>query len=144
VSRFIKELFMRAMVLLLLVACASSSRAVPNAPPAIPEPRVVAAPALNPIGEFEFSTMTPDGTPIRGTISISGNPGAYTGSIDAADQGKFPIKSVVVSSQTMTINAEHPQGPLDVRLAFVGDDFTGSWQLGTDTGEMAGKRKRNQ
>jgi hypothetical protein len=135
---------MRAMILLLLAACASSSRAVPDAAPTIPEPRIVTAPALNPTGELEFSTMTPDGTPVRGVISIKGTPGAYTGSIDAGDHGNFPIKNVVVSGQTMTINAEHPQGALDVRLTFVGDDFTGSWQLGTDTGEMAGKRKRSQ
>jgi hypothetical protein len=134
---------MRVIVLLLLAACASSSReAVPAAPPAIPETRVATAPALNPVGDFEFSTMTPDGTPVRGIISITGSPGAYTGSIDAADQGRFPIKDVVVSGQTVTINAEHPQGALDVRLTFVADDFTGSWQLGTDTGEMTGKRKR--
>lgn len=135
---------MRALVLLLLAACASSPRqGVPDAPPAIPEQRIVTSPSLNPVGEFEFSTMTPDGTPIRGTISISGTPGAYTGSIDTADhRGIFPIKAVVVSGQTMTINAEHPEGPLDARLTFVADDFTGSWQLGTDTGEMAGKRKR--
>ena len=133
---------MRAIILLLLAACASSSReGVPAAPPAIPETRVATVAVLNPVGDFEFSTMTPDGTPIRGTIFISGTPGAYTGAIDAAEQGKFPIKNVVVAGQTVTINAEHPQGPLDVRLTFVADDFTGSWQLGTDTGEIAGKRR---
>jgi hypothetical protein len=105
---------MRAMVLLLLAACASSPRqGLPDTPPPIPNQRIVTAPVLNPVGQFEFSTMTPEGTPIRGTISISGAPGAYTGSID-------------------------------VRLTFVADDFTGSWQLGTDTGEMAGKRKPSQ
>lgn len=134
---------MRAMVLLLFAACASSSRAVPEAPPSIPETRVAAAPVLNPVGDFEFSTMTPDGTPVNGTISIKGSPGAYTGSVDAAAQGIFPIKTVVVSGQTLTINAEHPQGPIDLRLTFVADDFTGSWQLGTDTGEMTGRRKRS-
>jgi hypothetical protein len=135
---------MRALALLVLAACASSPReAVPAAPPPIPEPRAAAAaPVLNPVGEFEFSSATPDGTPASGTITISGNPGAYTGSIEAGAHGIFPIKSVVVSGQTLTINAEHPQGPLDVRLTFVADDFTGSWQLGTDTGEMVGKRKR--
>jgi hypothetical protein len=133
---------MRAIVLLLLAACASSPRvAVPDAPPAIPETRVVTTPALNPVGDFEYSTATPDGTPVSGIIAISGVPGAYTGSIDAAALGKFPIKNVVVSGQTMTINAEHPDGPLDLRLTFIADDFTGSWQLGTDTGEIVGKRK---
>ena len=87
-------------------------------------------------------TATPDGTPLSGVITISGTPGAYTGSIDAGDLGNFPIKGVTVSDQTMTINAEHPEGPLAVRLTFVADAFTGSWQLGTDTGEMVGKRKR--
>jgi hypothetical protein len=134
---------MRVMVLLLLAGCASSPREpVPDAPPAIPEPRIVAAPVLDPVGDFEFSTMTPDGTPVSGTISIKGTPGAYSGSIDAGAHGNFPIKTVVVSGQTVAINAEHPQGPLDLRLTFVADDFTGSWQLGTDTGEMVGKRKR--
>lgn len=133
---------MRAIVLL-LAACASSSReAVPAAPPAISETRVVAAPVLNPVGDFEYSTMTPDGTPVSGIISISGTPGGYTGSVDAGALGTFPIKTVVVTGQTMTINAEHPQGPLDLRLTFGADDFTGSWQLGTDTGEIVGKRKR--
>jgi hypothetical protein len=143
VSRFTKELFMRSIVLLLLAACASSPReAVPAAPPAIPETRVVTAPVLNPVGDFEYATMTPDGTPVTGIVSISGTPGAYTGSVDAGALGNFPIKNVVVTGQTMTVNAEHPQGPLDLRLAFVADAFTGSWQLGTDTGEIVGKRKR--
>jgi hypothetical protein len=133
---------MRALALLVLAACASSPReAVPSAPPQIPEPRAASAPVLNPVGEFEFSTATPDGTPATGTITITGSPGAYTGAINAGAHGVFPIKSAVVSGQTLTINAEHPQGPLDVRLTFVADDFTGSWQLGTDTGEMVGKRK---
>ena len=132
---------MRVMVLLLLAACASSSRAVPEAPPPIPETRVVTAPVLNPAGDFEFSTMTPDGTPVTGTVSIKGTPGSYAGAIDAGALGIFPIKNVVVTGQTVTINAEHPEGPLDLRLTFVANDFTGSWQLGTDTGEIVGKRK---
>jgi hypothetical protein len=94
------------------------------------------------VGDFEYSTMTPDGTPVSGIISISGTPGAYTGSLDAGAHGTFPIRNVVVTGPTMTITAEHPQGPLDVRLTFGADDFTGSWQLGTDTGEIVGKRKR--
>jgi hypothetical protein len=134
---------MRVLVLFLLAACASSSReAVPASAPPMPEPRVAPAPVLNPVGDFEFATTTPDGTTVQGLISIRGTAGAYTGSIDAGAQGAFPIKGVVVSGQTVTINAEHPQGPLDLRLTFVADDFTGSWQLGTDGGELTGKRKR--
>lgn len=134
---------MRALVLFLLAACASSSReAVPASPPPTAEPRVAPAPVLDPVGDFEFATMTPDGTTVNGAISIRGTAGAYTGSIDAGAQGNFPIKSVVVSGQTVTINAEHPQGPLDLRLTFVADSFTGSWQLGTDGGELTGKRRR--
>lgn len=134
---------MRAIVLLpLLVACASSPReAVPNAPPAIPETRVVSAPVLNPVGVLEWSSALPDGTPLKGTVTISGSPGAYTGSIDAGEVGIFPIKNVVVIDQTVVINADHPDGPLDLRLTFVGNDFNGSWQLGADTGQMVGKRK---
>ena len=134
---------MRILVLFLLAACASSSReAVPASPPPTPASRVVPAPVLDPVGDFDFATVTPDGTTVQGIITIRGTTGAYTGSIDAGAQGAFPIKSVAVSGQIVTINAEHPQGPLDLRLTFVADDFKGSWQLGTDGGELTGKRKR--
>lgn len=134
---------MRAIVLLLLAACASSPRGtVPDTPPAIPETRVVTAPVLNPVGDFAYSTALPDGTPVTGVVSIRGTPDAYTGTVDAGALGAFPIKSVVVTDQTMTINAQHPDGPLDLRLAFVADDFTGSWHLGEDSGEIVGKRNR--
>jgi hypothetical protein len=134
---------MRALVLLLLAACASSPRqSVPEAAPAIPETRVTPTPAVNPAGEFEFSSALPDGTPIKGAITISGTPGAYTGSINVGEQGTFPITNVVATGQTMVINATHPEGPLEVRLTFVTNDFNGSWRLGDQTGEMVGKRVR--
>jgi hypothetical protein len=134
---------MRVLIALLLAACASSPRAsVPAAPPAIPETRVTPAPAVNPVGEFEWSSALPDGTPIKGTMVISGSPGAYTGSVNAGEHGVFPIKNVVVTGQAMVINADHPDGPLDIRLSFVANDFNGSWHLGTETGEMVGKRLR--
>jgi hypothetical protein len=132
---------MRAIVLLLLAACASSPReAIPPAPPPIPEPRVSATAPVNPIGEFEYATATPDGVPLKGTFAITGRAGAYTGSINAGEFGVFPITDVTVNGQGVVIRAQHPEGPLDLRLTFVGDAFTGSWQLGTDIGEMAGKR----
>jgi hypothetical protein len=133
---------MRAIVLLLLAACASSPRAtVPAAPPPIPETRVTPTPAVNPVGELEWASALPDGTPIKGTIIISGSPGAYTGSVTAEGLGVFPIKNVVVTGQTMVINADHPDGPLDIRLTFGGSDFLGSWHIGDSTGQMTGKRR---
>jgi hypothetical protein len=132
---------MRAFTLLLLAACASSPReAVPPAPPPIPETRVTPTPAVDPVGEFEWSSALPDGTPIKGTMTISGLTGAYTGAINAGEHGIFPIKGVVATGQTIVINAEHPEGALEVRLTFVANDFNGSWRLGDQTGEMVGKR----
>jgi hypothetical protein len=133
---------MRALVLLVLAGCASSPRGVPENPPQIPEPAMqVVTASVDPVGEFEYSTMTPDG-PLTGAITIRGTPGNYTGTIDGGIMGMFPVKGVTVSGQTMTIASEHPEGPLEVRLTFVGDEFTGSWHLGTESGEIAGKRKR--
>ena len=132
---------MRAIALLLLAACASSPRStVPEAPPAIPEARVTPTPAVNPVGDFEWASALPDGTPIKGTITISGSPDAYSGAINATDLGIFPIKSVGVSEQSIVINADHPDGPLTIRLNFTGDTFKGAWLLGTESGEMVGKR----
>lgn len=71
---------MRAVVLLLLAACASSPRqAVPEAPPAIPEARLTPTPAVNPVGEFEWSSALPGGAPIKGTIAIGGTTGEMAG-----------------------------------------------------------------
>lgn len=134
---------MRAVILLALAACASSPReSIPERPPQIPEPvtQAVAA-AVDPVGEFQYSTMTPDG-PVSGVMTIRGTPGHYTGSIDAGTLGVFPVKGVTVSGQAMTIASEHPEGPLELRLTFVGDEFTGSWHLGTESGEIAGRRER--
>lgn len=134
---------MRAIVLLLLTACATSPRqSVPEAPPSIPETRVTATPAVNPVGEFEWSSSLPNGTPIKGTMSITGTAGAYAGAINAGEHGVFPIKNVVVTGQSMVITAEHPDGPVEVRLTFVANDFTGAWQLGAESAEMVGKRVR--
>jgi hypothetical protein len=141
--RYLKEPNMRALILLVLAACASSPRAaVPESPPQIPEPptQIVAA-ALDPVGEFEYSANTPDG-PVSGAMTIRGTPGNYTGSIDAGAMGMFPVRGVTVSGRTMTIASEHPEGQLELRLTFVGDEFTGSWHLGMQSGEVAGKRKR--
>lgn len=133
---------MRALVLLALAACASSPRGVPENPPQIPEPTTrIGTAAVNPVGVFEYSTMAPEG-PLTGTITIHGTPGNYTGTIDGGTMGTFPVKGVTVSGQVMTIASEHPEGPLEVRLTFVGDEFTGSWHLGAQSGEIAGKRKR--
>lgn len=133
---------MRPAVLVLLAACASSSReAVPASPPAIPEARVVETPAVNPVGAFTYATATPEGTPVSGVITITGSPGSYAGSVEAGGLGTFPIRSVTVSGQTVSVIAVHPEGEIDMRLTFVGDDFTGSWRLGLQGGEIAGKRR---
>lgn len=134
---------MRALLLLLVAACASSPReAVPNQPPPIPDTRDVATAAVNPVGEFEFSTMTPEGIAVKGVMTIRGTPGSYTGSINAGPQGTFPVKGVTVDGQTMTIASDHPEGgPMELRLTFVGNEFTGAWHVGGQSGEVTGRRK---
>ena len=131
------------------LACATSPAATPapSATPtpvatqAAPPPAVVATPALNPVGTFDFTAIVPDGSEAPGSFTISGSPGAYTGTIERPGMGGSDLTSIVVDGQTLTIGANIPDGAVVLTLTFTGNDFTGKWALGDAGGAIRGKRR---
>jgi hypothetical protein len=117
-----------AAVVLLAAACAAA-------------PRVPAAPApVEPVGSYEFTTLY-SGQQVMGTIEITGTPGAYRGRVTSDVLPEFPVQSVVVEGQEMRVAAQTPGGVATFRMTFAGGgDFVGAWELGGDTGELAGRR----
>ncbi|MBI2797506.1 MAG: hypothetical protein HYX65_12465 [Gemmatimonadetes bacterium] len=134
-----------------LTACASGGSGAPAAAPAPAQAAPAAAPArvagpaapapVNPVGSFEFATEV-NGSPMKGTLSIAGSPGAYSGKIASDVLPEMPITSVTVDGQLMKLVADTPNGAVTVSLAFTGVNFTGNWELAGQSGSMAGKRTK--
>ena len=97
---------------------------------------------MNPVGTFDFTALTPDGTPSNGSFTITGSPGAYTGTI-SREGGSTDLTSIAVDGQTLTIGATIPEGAVILTLTFTGNDFTGNWSLPAESmgGAISGKRR---
>lgn len=115
------------------VACAA--KAPVDAPPPAPAP-------LDPAGVYSFSTIY-QGEPMTGRIVIRGVPGSYTGVVEpTAGAPPVEIYSVMVEGQQVRILADAGGEDLMMTMTFTGDQYTGSWVLGFDSGEMTGTRVR--
>ena len=132
-----------AIATLALSACASSGTqsSAPAPTPVATAPAVVApAPAaFNPAGAYDFTTEV-NGAPMKGTLTITGKPGAYGGKMTSDIMPELPINSVLVEGQTVKLLADTPQGSVTINITFVGDTFTGNWELGGQGGNLTGKR----
>jgi hypothetical protein len=99
------------------------------------------APAVDPIGTFEFTTAV-QGQTVTGTITIAKTDNVLGGKILTDAMPEIPIKSVQVEGKKMTIYAEIPDGALTITLEFEdANKFAGNWTLGGDGGAISGKRK---
>lgn len=133
-------------VLALLAACAPAATPEPAAGPT-PAPAApaaaaaaAAAAAVNPVGVFEFTTAV-NGDMLTGTIEVTGQPGAYTGTIRTSATPDIPVTGVTVNGQQMVVAADTPDGALTITLNFTGNTFTGGWTLAGDSGDMRGQRR---
>ena len=123
---------------LLLGACAS---APPEPAPAAREVTPPAPAAVDPVGTFDFSTAV-EGMAVNGTMTISRNPaGALEGTITTNITEAIPVRSVTVTGQRMNVVADTPDGPLNFVLEFQGDEFSGTWDLGSMAGTHSGRRR---
>jgi hypothetical protein len=119
-------------ILALVLLAAASACATASPAPAGPAP-------LEPVGRFEFTT-TAQGQPVTGAIVITGEPGAYLGTISTSATPDIPVTGVAVEDREMRVSGDTPDGPIALRLVFVGDEFTGDWEFSGMTGELAGRR----
>lgn len=130
--------------LALLAACAPAAGPQPSAPDPTPATSVApaTAAALNPVGVYEFTAFGRGEEVARGTIEITGQPGAYGGRIHVEDESEeAAITRVTVSGQEMTMNAATPDGPMTITLTFTGDTFLGRYSVDDESGELRGRRR---
>ena len=131
-------------VALLLGACASSqtpqTATVASGPPAAAQ---TPAPALDPVGSYEFSTMV-DGQSVAGTMHVEGAPGAYKGRIVTSVFPEIPITAASTEGNVVILKGSLPDGDLNIRMTMEGSNFKGTWALGADSGEISGRKLAKQ
>jgi hypothetical protein len=117
-----------ASLIALLPACAAAPRAEPG-----PRP-------LMPVGRYDAHTIV-NGQAVTIDLEITGTAGAYAGRLGGAGLPTLPLQTVSVEGRELLVTAATPDGPIVLRLVFAGgDEFTGSWSFGGQTGELAGRR----
>jgi hypothetical protein len=96
---------------------------------------------LDPVGNFGFQVMLPDGSAIGGRFMIKGQKDAWEGTITSDVAPEAPISAVAVDGQVLTLTITGPDGTaLPLRLTFTGDDFSGQLSFQGTPMVIAGKR----
>jgi hypothetical protein len=106
---------MRTLVLALALASITAA-----------QPRSVTT--FDPLGKWTYSTVDDSGTPISGTMEITGKPGAYAGTIVSGPDRTLQINDVLTSPNAMVVFANLPDGA--VAVIKVWQDADGKIQAG--------------
>lgn len=100
------------------------------------------APApLDPVGNYQFQVLLPDGNAIGGQFAIKGEPGKWEGTITSDVAPAAPISGIGVEGQVLMFTIPVPDGStLPLRLTFTGNDFSGELNYQGMAMMIAGKR----
>ena len=125
------------LVGLVIVGCSQSTAG--GAAPARPGPAPPPEPVLDPVGEYDYQTEAM-GAPISGTMTITGSPGAYTGSM-TSDMGAISLRDIKVEGNELSAVGDSPDFVVFFVLVFEGDTFTGEWDAEGMTGFITGSKR---
>ena len=142
------------VVAVLLAACASSPQAASPSPAPAPAPSTQAAPAPTPApapaptpatpasaaGIYDFST-TVQGTTVTGVVTVTMSDGRAGGTVATSATPEVPIKAVTVEGQKVTITADSPDGEVVLEFNMSGQDFSGTWWYGGQSGALTGRKR---
>ena len=96
---------------------------------------------LDPVGNFGFQVMLPDGNAMGGQFMIKGAKDAWEGTITSEAAPEAPLNGVKVEGQVLMFSITGPDGSgIPLRLSFTGDDFSGQLDFGGTVLMIAGKR----
>jgi hypothetical protein len=116
---------------LLLAGCSHSTGGTAAAapPPA----------TLDPVGTYEYTTSV-EGQTMIGTMTITGSPGAYSGTI-SSDMGTIPMRNISIEGMELSFLGDLPDVTVSFILLFDGDSFEGEWDAGGMMGLMSGTKR---
>ena len=98
-------------------------------------------PPFDPVGTYDFATSM-DGEDITGTMIIEATEDGYTGELSTPmlPIPPAPINSVEVVDQTVTIEADGPEGLLLIELVVTDTALEGTWAMGEGSGVFTATR----
>ena len=97
-------------------------------------------PPFDPSGEWRGTTSV-QGASVPFTMVIRGAPGAYTASLNAGgDIPPIAFSSTRVEGNVVTMTGDVMGQGLTIVVTVEGDDLSGSWNAGGDSGPISGSR----
>jgi hypothetical protein len=121
---------------IMLAACSQSTGGgAAEPPPPAPEPEV-----LDPVGVYDWSTSV-EGQTVTGSMTISGSPGAYTGSMTSDMLGALPVRNIEVDGMDLSFLMDMPDATVAFLLTFEGDTFSGEWDAEGMVGFVTGTKR---
>jgi hypothetical protein len=117
---------------LLVTACSGGMAG--GAAPAPPPP-----PVLNPVGVYDC-VVGAEGMEFGATLTITGTPGDYKGSVDS-EAGPGEVSNIVINGNEMTFVVDTPDMAVFFAVVFDGDTFTGDFDAGGMAGYISGTKR---
>lgn len=120
-----------AAVIPLIVFLAACSGGPPPEPPA--------PPPLDPVGTYDCMAAV-EGMEVALTLTITGEEGAYSGSVNS-EMGPASVTNIVVQGNEMTFTVDSPDMLVFFAVVFEGDSFTGEFDVDGMMGYISGKKR---
>ena len=99
-----------------------------------------AAWAALPAGTYELLIQLPE-RPLGATVVVRDSSGAPAATFQPEGDPAQPVK-IAVKGTELTLNGEAPKGPFENVLQRQGNEITGRWTYGGDTGKLTGKAEK--
>jgi len=136
-----KPSFIRALTASALLFAAATAA---NAQTAAQSGTSAAAPtpwAAMPAGAYKLDIQLPERV-LPATLTIKDSSGTPTATLlTEGDPDARPVK-VTVKGTELVVNGEADKGPFEIVMMRQGDEITGKWTYGGDTGKLTGKAEK--
>ena len=104
-----------------------------------PPPEPPGPPPLDPVGIYDCALFI-EGMDMGATLTITGEAGAYTGTIDT-EMGLESISDVTINGQAMTFVVDTPDMVVFFSVLFEGDAISGDFDAGGMGGSLSGTKR---
>ena len=131
---FLRALAASALLLVAATAANAQTAAQSGAAPSAPPTPWAAVPA----GSYKLDIQLPERV-LPATITVKDSSGTPTATLlTEGDSDAHPVK-VTVKGTALVINGSADKGPFEIVMLRQGDEITGRWTYGGDTGKLTGK-----
>lgn len=120
-------------LVLLLAACSGGMSGAAPPEPAPP-------PALDPVGTYDC-LLEVEGMELSAVMTISGEPGAYTGTVNS-EMGPAPVSDIAIDGKQMTFAVDTQDMAVFFVVTFEGDNFSGQFDAGGMGGYISGTKRQ--